>query len=117
MRYLCVLGAALVAAVSGCAAISGLGEYEDMPAADKAGLEGLEASVGSDDASPVGTDDGGAATDDASSGLDTISLTDAGGLYDAPLAPDAIPPCTAESCPNGCCDPQGGCSGGRSVGT
>jgi hypothetical protein len=119
MRHLCLAGAALVAAVSGCAAISGLGDYEDMPAAEKAALEAQDAS-GGDDASSIGigTDDAsGATTDDGSPDQVLSSLTDAGDLYDAPLAPDAIPACTAQSCPNGCCDSQGGCSGGRSVDT
>jgi hypothetical protein len=99
----------LVVAVTGCAAISGLGDYEEMPAS---GNTALLQPVGEDGASS----EAGVTADDASVGDDTGTSVDP--LFDAGEYPDvdfdAPPPC-GTTC-GGCCM-NGSCVGGQSVTT
>ena len=112
MRLLSVVGAGLMIAVSGCAAISGLGDYEDMPGAGNSALTQPGAEASSDDASPstdlINEDDASMAVSDTGA-----ATADGGELADVNL--DAPPPCGAGSC-GGCCM-NGSCVGGQSVTT
>src|ERR1019366_3282789 len=112
MRLLSVVGAGLMIAVSGCAAISGLGDYEDMPGAGNSALTQPGAEASSDDASPstdlINEDDASMAVSDTGA-----ATADGGELADVNL--DAPPPCGAGSCGGGCMN--GSCVGGQAVPT
>ena len=107
MRSLSFGLAGLVIAASGCGVLSGLGDYQEMPAADNAALTNPTPEAGTSESSIDpnidASEDGGA--DDASNGVDALDLAD--------VDIDAPPPCGPVTCQH-CCS-NGACVGGQSV--
>ena len=117
MRLLSFGFVAFVIGASGCAAISGLGDYGEGPSDEHLALTSDSSLPPGDESSPAG-DDGASMVGDAGSGDDALDPSiDSGDWGDAASYVDARPPCNSQTCPNGCCDSQGQCAGGRSLDT
>jgi hypothetical protein len=110
MRILSAGPLALAFAMSGCAALAGLGDYKEQPAHDDTALNTTDGTAPDSDAASPGSDDNG---DEETGSEDGGLVFESGPLPDIDL--DAPPPCGAGNC-GGCCM-NGECVGGHSVNT
>ena len=108
---------ALCIGSSACGVLAGLGGYA-VTDSDGGLIFGPDVSS-SGSTSPGGDDVAimdeppGDDVSPSDAGPDVVTPDDAETQPDSGLGPDARPPCTAATCPTGCCKPNGDCAGGQ----